>query len=320
MGCTASVSRIHFALPEDPTVVRTLRKVDPNMTAQATFNMVLFDVNTKVAFVKFLEARSYDYALQLYERIKIYKEDLTAGKKTQSELDEELRTLVEMSFWRNIPLNESLRRDIGSLLISDIQFIRELALVKLSEAQSDISHTLQNLLPKFERSKEFASYVQYYSTHSESCKMIVKTTSNPNLLADVNPNVFIARMKNSFKAKKILIVENSTLVAKIIICSLQSRYFNVLHATNPSEALLSLLTTEEYDVVLFSLDISADGGMHIYAGYKYYRQKVKLGLAKFIGMANEATSPHIPLAMKNGFHSILVKPFRLKDMLAAIRI
>ena len=216
-------------------------------------------------------------------------------------------------------MNESLRRDIGALLISEVPHIRDVALIKLSQAQADISRTLQNLLPKFERSKEFAAYVQYYSTHSESCKMIVKTVSSQNLLTDVNPNIFIARMKNSFKAKKILIVENSTLVAKVIICSLQSRYFNVLHATNPNEALLSLLTTDEYDVVLFSLDISPDGGMHVFAGYKYYRHKLKLGLAKFIGMASDASSAHIQLALKNGFYSVLVKPFSLKELLAAIR-
>lgn len=290
------------------------------MTSLATFNMILFDVNTRVAFVKFLQARSYDYALQLYERIKAYKDDITLGTKTQSGLDEELRLLLEISFWRKIPMNESLRRDIGALLISEIPLIRGEALIKLSEAQDDISRTLQNLLPKFERSKEFASYIQYYSTHSESCKMIVKSVSNQSLLSDINPNIFLARMKNSFKAKKILIVENSTLVAKIIICSLQSRYFNVLHATNPNEALLSLLTTDEYDVVLFSLDISADGGMHVYAGYKYYRQKLRLGLARFIGMSSDPASAHIQLAIKNGFYSVLVKPFSLKDLLAAIRV
>ena len=286
----------------------------------AEFHMITFDKSSRNAFYKYLENNYSTSNIQYFEGVEKLREQL----KEQDIVDNEFRVLVipllQMSVLADLHVNPTLKDEMRALLRSKLQskvlltrFDRELIVKSLESAQEDIIASMGNILQKFERSKEFNDYVQYQSKNSDRMPIPQNTKHRSN-----SHENSISRSLRGFKNEEILIIENSSLISKILICSLQQTFRKVLHAINEKEAV-DALSDRVFDIVLFSLDIGDEAGFRIYTMYKERCDEVGMQADKFIGMTSDPQSPAISTHSEKGFRRILVRPFDHHDFMSAIK-
>jgi DNA-binding response OmpR family regulator len=114
-------------------------------------------------------------------------------------------------------------------------------------------------------------------------------------------------------------VEDSSLVAKIIISYLQRRKYTVVHAVSYKEAAAALVYEEmNFVVVLYSLDIEGRA-LDAYMQYNASCDERGTARSKFVGIVRDPLAPLTREAVTSGFNSMLVKPFDCRDVMNAIR-
>jgi PleD family two-component response regulator len=202
------------------------------------------------------------------------------------------------------------------------------------EAQDITGKQIRATLPKFETSKAFADFIKYKSQRESSAmksNVVAEKTSNSifriSKYEKNNKKIYREPSSNSFQSirktlstlgsKSILIVESSTLTAKILIYHLQQKFNLVVHAVSDKEALSSLLSDTVFEWILFSIDISSDC-LSLIAKYTDYCKKHNSTPAKVIGVASDTKSPLVPYALAAGFKTVLMIPFDHNDFMAAI--
>lgn len=285
----------------------------------AEFHMIMFDKLSRNAFYKYLEHNYSTNNIQYFEGVEKIKEQC----KEHDLVDDDFRILVtpllQMSAFVDLHVNPTLKTEMRKTLQGKLQskvlltrYDRELIVQCLEQAQVDIITSMGNILQKFERSKEFNDYIQYQSKHSDRMPIPQNTKHRSN-----SHENSISRSFRGFKNEEILIVENSSLISKILICSLQQTFRKVLHAINEKEAS-EALSDRVFDIVLFSLDIGEDAGLRVYAKYKERCEEFGMQADKFIGMTSDPQSQAV-ITSRREFRRVLVRPFDYNDLMGAIK-
>ena len=286
----------------------------------AEFHMIMFDKSSRNAFYKYLEKNYSTNNIQYFEGVERLKEQLKVEDMIENEFRLLVIPLLQMSTFVDLHVNDTLKSEMKRILYDKLQskvlltrFDREMIVKNLEDAQEDIITSMGNIIQKFERSKEFNDYIQYQSKNSD--RMPIPQNTKHRSGSHENS---ISRSLRGFKNEEILIVENSSLISKILICSLQQTFRKVLHAINEKEAM-DALSDRVFDIVLFSLDVGDEAGLRIYALYKERCDEVGMQADKFIGMTSDPQSPAITTHVQQGYRKILVRPFDHHDFMSAIK-
>jgi CheY-like chemotaxis protein len=347
MGAVAIGCRIYMkgsihpeaTLPDEILMVEKLANKGEDALLTATFKMVLFDHNSRAAFVKFVQSTDSIAAIIFWEGIQ--KLRIKAAENSEGNYDDEIKNILYEVYINKVLLTTRLRIELKAIYATFGTTPRGKVLSKLEEAQNIIVKQMNELLPKFERSKGFAEFIQYNSIPPE---LSVSARNKPspssrrplgtfNEKGSFKDDDLISRMgldsSASFKglhrafssvfSKSILLVESSTLVAKILISYLQTRKYEVVHAVNQKEALESLVdVNNEFGMVLFSLDINRNGGLGIITQYLELCRRLNKPPIKIFGTISDARSPVMQDALTLGFNAVLVKPFDYNDVIRLI--
>ena len=286
----------------------------------AEFHMIMFDKSSRNAFYKYLENNYSTNNIQYFEGVQKLKEQLKEQELVDNEFRLSVTPLLQMSTFIDLHVNPTLKEEMKQLLRNKLQskilltrYDREMILKKLEDAQEDIITSMGNILQKFERSKEFNDYVQYQSKNSDRMPIPQNTKHRSN-----SHENSISRSLRGYKNEEVLIVENSSLISKILICSLQQTFRKVLHAINEKEAA-EALSDRVFDIVLFSLDLGDEAGFRIYELYKERCDEVGMQADKFIGMTSDPQSPANATYIQRGYRKILLRPFDHHDFMSAIK-
>ncbi len=116
--------------------------------------------------------------------------------------------------------------------------------------------------------------------------------------------------------KKILVIDDSPKIRKVLKKTLENEQFGVLEASTGIEAII-LLEKEPIDLVVMDVVMPGLGGIASLIGFKelFSKTKVILMTGKL-----KADSEELKLAAgKLGIQHILFKPFRKEELLDVIR-
>jgi CheY-like chemotaxis protein len=317
MGCGVSKVAEHKSYFISRHILKT---ADADPALAATFKMLLFDSNSRNAFYRFIELNYSEVNIEFYEGVDALIQQVKDGVLSDSACYAKVTPFLQMAYLNDLCVHPELKQTLKQLLLTKIQpkialtkFEMEFLLKDLAAAQLDIISSMGQILQSFERSKEFADYIIYSSMPSEK-KIQTQSRKRNKSNHSISRSFF-----NGLKSKEILIVENSTLVAKILICSLQSTFSKVFHAVNEKEALAAL-SERPFDVILFSLDITDRGGLDVIIT-KYKERCIEFHIKpdKFVGMIGDANSGLVQDALDRGFRAVLVKPFSYEQVVAALK-
>ena len=185
--------------------------------------------------------------------------------------------------------------------------------------EQELLDDLVHMLPLFERSREFAEYIQYKSIPCESFHAPIslefsRSLSDPGIPP---PSFLMADRRRCFH--RILVVDGTPIISKILICGLLHHFDRVFHAINEAEALDCLLSLRTFDYVLFNFDINDKGGINVLKSFKAMANETCVPFSHFIGMASNADSVYLDTALNLGFSMNIVMPFNHNDVVDSIQ-
>ena len=306
------------------------RHIEHDMATTTTLSMIMFNPEAKEAFLTFLREEYSTTNIDFFNGV----EDLNANQiqLSPSEFMRQAKVLLNYGYFSDFEVEPAMKAQMVELFKVDEDFHQEAVMAFLKKIQNCILHKLKSILPKFERSRTFAGYLHY--THSSFKNEPIETAllekqkrmkkrSDSARKAQEEP---LGRNFSGLMRKDVLVVENVSVVAKIIVRTLQPRY-NVVLAVTGREAL-EVLLTKRFDAVLISLELNDKEGIDVMRSYyqmeSYLKQLKKRSLADrgphsqpsltlVIGMTADKSVENARAAIKEGFSEVLIKPFGLAE-------
>lgn len=312
------------------TVDLLKRHIEPDSTTATTLSMILFIPLAKEAFLSFLREEYSTANIDFFsgvEYLQARRDDISP-----SDFTKQAKLHLNYGYFSDFDVDPLLKAKMVELYKVEEEYDRETVISFLSDIQACVIQSLKSILPKFERSKTFAEYLHYScsSFKGESIEMSLlekqkrmKRRSNSTKKALEEPT---NRTFSGLARKDVLVVENVSIVAKIIVRMLQPRY-NVVLAVTGREAL-EILLSKRFDALLVSLELHDKEGIDVMRSYHQmdsYIQQLKQrsisdrGLSspqmptQVLGMTSEKDVEKARSFIKEGFSEILIKPFGLSE-------
>lgn len=290
------------------------------LKADVIISMILVDANARNAILEFSAARNDTLNLLLCGEVLNLKTLWQQQRISHPAFLRLTKNLLQTIGSSNAVLSTRVRTLLHEIDIESSKEIRdEMILQTFITLEHELLDGLVHMLPLFERSREFAEYIQYKSIPCESFHVPIslelsRSLSDPGIPP---PSLLMTNRRRCFH--RILIVDSTPIISKILICGLLHHFDRVFHAINEAEALDSLLSLRSFDYVLFNFDINGNGGISILKSFKAMANETCVPFNHFIGMTSDANSIHLEAALNLGFSVNLVMPFNHHDIIDSIQ-
>ena len=305
------------------------RHIEHDSVTATTLEMILFNSDAKEAFLSFLREEYSTTNIDFFSGVEDLKSQLP--HLAPSDFMSKAKPLLNYGYFSELEVEPVMKARMVELFKVDDTH-QEPIMALLTEIQNSVLLKLRLILPKFERSRTFAEYL-HYSCSSFKNEPIetalldkqkrMRKRSNSEKKAQEEP---VGRHFSGLVRKDVLVVENVSMVAKIIVRTLQPRY-NVVLAVTGREAL-EVLFSKRFDAVLISLELNDKEGIDVMRSFyqmeSYLQQLKKRSIPErganshpsptiVMGMTAEKSVDKARAAIKEGFSEVLIKPFGLAE-------
>ena len=324
MGCCQCNLRIHIADSNKRGTVCLQHSRSTSalrLKADAIISMIMIDLNARNAILEFTAAR-HDTTLNLLLcgevlNLKTLWHQQRISHPAFLRLTKNLLQNIRSS---NAVLSPRVKAMLHEIDIESDKETRDEKIIQtLIALENELLDSLVHMLPAFERSREFAAYIQYKSIPCESFHIPISLELSRSLSdPGIPPSSLMMRNKRRC-FHRILIVDSTSIISKILICGLLHHFDRVFHAINETEALDCLLSLRPFDYVLFNFDINDKGGIDILKSFKAMANETCVPFNHFIGMTSDPNSIQLEVALNLGFSVNLIMPFSHHDIVDSIQ-
>ena len=306
------------------------RHIEHDGVTATTLSMIMFNPEAKEAFLTFLREEYSTTNIEFFNGV----DDLHSqyAQLAPPDFMRHAKLLLNYGYFSDFEVEPVIKAQMVELFKVEDDFNEEAVMAFLKEIQNCVLHKLRSILPKFERSRTFAGYLHYTDSSFKNepieaalleKQKRMKKRSDVTKKAQEEP---VGRNFSGLIRKDVLVVENVSVVAKIIVRTLQPRY-NVVLAVTGREAL-EVLLTKRFDSVLISLELNDKEGIDVMRSFyqmETYLQQLKKrsisdrgpnsqpSLTLVIGMTADKNVEKARAAIKEGFSEVLIKPFGLPE-------
>jgi CheY-like chemotaxis protein len=311
--------------------------LEPQSETEMIFNMIAFYPEAQQAFVKFLTEGYASTSMDFYNAVEALRS--ASAAMPDQDFSDECVNLCNYGYYSDFDLPPATKQHlIEAYKVDESVPIPRLQLLELfSTCQKLIVQSFTTMLPKFERSKQFAEYLfvtpqqgmgRIFGPDEHIDAKLLSAQKSRGKINHKGSNEDYHATTPKAQREEVLVVEKVSIIAKILVRALQYKY-NVSLAITGREAL-EVLLQKRFDVVLISLELDDRDGIDVMKSFyqmdSYIQQlkgakhssepvseKFVRPMTLVLGMTSDKTSQVIRLALKEGFSEVLIKPFSLAD-------
>lgn len=288
--------------------------------ADVIIAMILVDANARNAILEFTASRNDTLNLLLCGEILNLKALWKQQRISHPAFLRLTKNLLLTIATSKVSLSKGARTLLNDIETRPMKETREESIIQaFLILEQELLDDLVHLLPLFERSRQFADYIRYKSIPCESYRIPISLDLSKSYSDPVLQLSSLQCADKTNCCRRILIVDSTAIISKILICGLLRHFGKVFHAINEVETLDCLLSLRSFDYVLFNFDINDQGGINILRSYKAIAHESSVPFNHFIGMTSDAGSPYINFALNLGFKVNLVMPFNHNDVIDTIQ-
>lgn len=311
MGCMSS--RVKPVADEKSVFIsKHLPRYNP--TLAAPLRIVLSDERSRGAFYKWVKVNYSLCNIEFFEEVENLRIANVDKETTDDEFCKLSGPIFQKAYYDGLDVSRDLKNELKRMFKLKTKIGRDKILARFSEAQVEIMQGMDDVLIRFERSKEFNEYIKYSSTPVDPAQPLAKRISERR-------KSFGDSLRASFtpSTMEVLIIEGTPIVAKILLCNFQAMRFKVFHAVNAKEAKEALLTTH-FDLILLSLDtLGTQDSIEVYQSYCEKCAGLELDPGAVVGSLSDPSSDKGPAALDLGMKAVLIKPFTVAEFIRVAR-